>query len=97
MGNLEPPDWYQSKIIVGYPSWISFSDGQVQSTLGFAIMDIAANLDLATAKALTDLHEYINSDLVFSDLKFRALYSEMATVEVVIPSGLSLDLSNNYF
>ena len=33
-------------------------------------MDIAANLDLATAKALTDLHQYINSDLVFSDLKF---------------------------
>ena len=43
----------------------------VQSTLGFATMYIAANLDLATAKALTDLHQYINSDLVYSDLKFR--------------------------
>ena len=43
---------------------------QVQSTLGFATMDKAANLDLATAKALTDLRQYINSDLVFSDLKF---------------------------
>ena len=30
------------------------------------------------------------NDLVFSDLKFRVLYSEIATVEVVIPSGLSL-------
>ena len=55
-------------------------------------MDIAANLDLATAKALTDLHQYINSDLVFSDLKFRPLYSEIATVEVVIPSGLEQKL-----
>ena len=51
-------------------------------------MDIAANLDSATARDLTDVHQYINSDLVFSDLKFRPLYSEIATVEVVIPSGL---------
>ena len=55
-------------------------------------MDIAANLDLATARALTDLRQYINSDLVFSDLKFRPLYSEIATVEVVIPSGLEQKL-----
>ena len=41
-------------------------------------MDIAANLDLATARALTDLRQYINSDLVFSDLKFQPLYSEIA-------------------
>ena len=50
-------------------------------------MDIAANLDLATARALTDLRQYINSDLVFSDLKFCLLCSEIATVKVVIPSG----------
>ena len=43
---------------------------KVQSTLGFATLDKAANLDLATARALTDLRQYINSDLVFSDLKF---------------------------
>ena len=55
-------------------------------------MDIAANLDLATARDLTDLRQYINSDLVFSDLKFRPLYSEIATVEVVIPSGLEQKL-----
>ena len=59
--------------------------------MGFATMDVTADMDLATARALTDLHQYINSDLVFSDLKFRVLYSEIATVEVVIPSGLSLD------
>ena len=47
-------------------------------------MDIAVNLDLATAKALTDLHQYINSDLVFSNLKLQPLYSEIATVEVAI-------------
>ena len=50
-------------------------------------MDIAANLDLATARNLTDLRQYINSDLVFSDLKFRSLCSEIATIKVVIPSG----------
>ena len=48
-------------------------------------MDLIANLDLATARALTDLRQYINSDLVFSDLKFRVVYSEIVTVEVVIP------------
>ena len=65
---------------------------RVQSSLGFATMDIAANLDLATTRALTDLRQYINSDLIFSDLKFRPLYSEIATVEVVIPSGLEQKL-----
>ena len=55
---------------------------------GFATMDVAANLYLATARALTDLRQYINSDLVFSNLKFWPLCSEIATVEVVIPTGL---------
>ena len=49
-------------------------------------MDIAANLDLATAKALTDLYQYINSDLVFSNLEFGPC--EIATVEVVIPRAV---------
>ena len=40
------------------------------SLLGFATTDKAANLDLATARAVTDLRHYINSNLVFSDLKF---------------------------
>ena len=44
---------------------------EIQSTLDFATMDIAANLDLTTTKALTDLHQYINSDLVLSDLNIQ--------------------------
>ena len=51
-------------------------------------MGLATNLDLATSRALTDFRQYINSDLVFSDLKFQPLCSEIATVEVVKPSGL---------
>ena len=51
------------------------------------IMRVAANLDLATGRALTDLRQYINSDLVFSDLKLLPFYSEIAAVEVVIPNG----------
>ena len=42
---------------------------QIQSTLGFATMGLAANLALATSIPLTDLRQYINSDLVFNDLK----------------------------
>ena len=60
-------------------------------------MDIAANLDLATARNLTDLRQYINSDLVFSDLKFRPLCSEIATVRIVIPSGPAPFPANNAF
>ena len=48
----------------------------LQSRLGFATMDIAANLDLATARAFTDLRYYMNSDLELSELKFCPLYSE---------------------
>ena len=55
-------------------------------------MDLAANLALATANPLTDLRQYINSDLVFSDLKLRPFYSEIATVEVAIPSGIQQKL-----
>ena len=65
---------------------------RVQSSLGFATMDIAANLDIATNRALTDLRQY-KSDIVFSDLKFP-LCSEIATVEVVISP---MDLSKNGF
>ena len=39
----------------------------------------------------------LHNNLAFSDLKFRALYSEKATVEVVIPSELSQDLGKNCF
>ena len=56
---------------------------EVQSTLGFTTRGLAVDLALATGRAVTDLRQYINSDLIFSDLKFLHLCSEIATVEVV--------------
>ena len=41
----------------------------IQSPLGFATLDKAAALALATATPLTDLRQYINSDLGYSDLE----------------------------
>ena len=48
----------------------------IQCPLGFATMGLAAALGLATSRALTDLRQYINSDLGFSNLKIGFLYSE---------------------
>ena len=42
----------------------------IQSTFGFETLDKAAALGLATATPLTDLRQYINSNLGFSNLKF---------------------------
>ena len=42
---------------------------EVQCPLGFATLDKAAALDLATATPLTDLRQYINSNLGFRDLE----------------------------
>ena len=42
----------------------------VQCPLGFATLDKAAALALATSRAVTDLRQYINSDLGYNDLKF---------------------------
>ena len=56
-----------------------FLDGMclyVQCPLGFATLDKAAALGLATATPLTDLRQYINSDLGFSDLKCAFLFSK---------------------
>ena len=52
----------------------------IQCPLGFATLDKAAALGLATSRAVTDLRQYINSDLGYSDLKFLHLYTEIATV-----------------
>ena len=41
----------------------------IQCPLGFATLDKAAALGLATATPLTDLRQYINSDLGYSDLE----------------------------
>ena len=48
----------------------------VQCPLGFATLGKAAALALATSRALTDLCQYINSDLGFSDLEIWLLYSK---------------------
>ena len=51
-------------------------------------MDVAANLHLATARALTEFRQYINSDLESNDLKYRPLSSEIETIEVFKPSKI---------
>ena len=48
----------------------------LQCPLGFATLGKAAALALATSRALTDLRQYINSDLGYSDLKIGLLYSK---------------------
>jgi len=58
-------------------SWlIVISQIKVQYPLGFATLDKAAALGLATSRAVTDLRQYINSDLGYSDLKIGLLYSK---------------------
>ena len=42
---------------------------KLQCPLGFATLDKAAALDLATSRAVTDLRQYINSNLGYSDLE----------------------------
>ena len=75
--------------------------------MGFTTRGLAVDLALATGRALMDFPQYINSDLVFSDLNFGPLCSEIATVKVVIaniafsdylvaiPSGNLLDLATS--
>ena len=67
---------------------ILFDVSRIQSTLGFTTRGLEANLDLATGRAVTELCQYLNSEPVFSNHKFLPLSSEIATVKVVIPSGL---------
>ena len=76
---------YFAPLVVHYI--ITIVNNSVQPTLGFATMDIVDNLDLAIGRALTDLRLYINSDL-----KLWPLYSEIATVEVVISNGIEQKL-----
>ena len=55
-------------------------------------LDIAAALPIATSSPVTNLRQYINSDLGFSDLKIQPLCSKIATVisfEVAISNALS--------
>ena len=41
----------------------------IQSPLDIETLDKAAALDLATSRAVTDLRQYINTNLGFGDLK----------------------------
>ena len=60
-------------------SILSKKKEQIQSTLCFTTRGSAANLGIATSTPATDLCQYINSNLVFSDLKFWPLCSETAS------------------
>ena len=42
----------------------------IQCPLDIATLDIAAALAIATSTPVTDLRQYINSDLGYNDLKF---------------------------
>ena len=48
----------------------------IQCPLDIETLDKAAALDLATATPLTDLRQYINSNLGFRDLEIWLLYSK---------------------
>ena len=52
----------------------------IQPTLGFATMDLAANLGITIANPFTDLCYYIIATLDKNDLLFWPLYSKIATV-----------------
>ena len=63
--------------------------------MGFETLDKAAALGLATATPLTDLRQYINSNLGFSNLKIWLLYSKIVAVVVAKPSGHKNKNGNN--
>ena len=53
---------------------ISRKNIQCQSYI--ATLDKAAALTIVTSTPVTDLHQYINSNLVYNDLKIRTLCSK---------------------
>ena len=69
---------------------MSFSEDEtwsvIQCPLDIATLDKAAALAIATATRVTDLRQYINSDLGYNDLKISASYSNRRTVAVAIAS-----------
>ena len=56
------PHWTGFKVAGSISSGLQMQL-QIQSTLDFATMVLAANLDLASTRGLTDFCQYINSDL----------------------------------
>ena len=60
-------------------------------------MDIAAALPIATSTPMTNLCQYINSNLGYNDLKIQLLCSKIATInrfEVAILNGVCLCVLN---
>ena len=67
----------------------------IQSPLDKGTLDIAAALSITTSIAVTNLRQYINSDLGYNDFKFQLLCSKIATVncfEVAISNGLCFNV-----
>ena len=63
-------------------------------------MDIAAALPIATSTPVTNLRQYINSDLGYNDLKISVFCTKIATVisfEVAISNVLSFYMLNFTF
>ena len=52
----------------------------IQCPLDIATLDIVAALPIATSTPVTNLRQYINSDLGYNDLKIQPLCSKIATV-----------------
>ena len=72
----------------------------IQCPLDIATLDIAAALPIATSTPVTNLRQYINSNLGYNDLKFSVFCSKIATVisfEVAISNALSLYMQNFNF
>ena len=55
----------------------------IQYTLGFATMDLAANLGYSDRNPVDGPLSLHNSDLGYNDLQFSLLYSEIATVNPI--------------
>ena len=72
----------------------------IQCPLDIATLDLAAALPIATSTPVTNVRQYINSNLGYNDLKIQPLCSKIATVnpfEVAIFNGLCLIVLNFTF
>ena len=52
----------------------------IQCPLYIATLDIAAALPIATSSPVTNLRQYINSDLAYNDLKISVFCTKIAIV-----------------
>ena len=78
----------------------SIKQERVQCPLDIATLDIAAALPIATSTPVTNLRQYINSDLGYNELKFSFFFTKIATFisfEVAISNALSFYMLNFTF